>query len=456
MKALVVAAGIVFWTLVLGVAFLAFFPGSDTGGPVAILQIEPGPATDEGAGPAEDSAETPGQGVAAVPSEGPADTAPAEAPAASGDNVNMPPGFAVAPGAKPEAPMLQPPGPGEMVPSGQLGAPEAAPETPDAQAPDGRQGATDGGEQTASTAATQASSNQQLAAVPPPPPPPLETPAVEPGAGALPPVPVAELVEDSQYGPLPKVASDGRRPIDVYARPSRYAAKSGAGEPVRVAILVTGLGLPDSPPAAVLKGLPPSISVAYGAYGRSLQDGVTFARADGHEVLLQIPLEPNNYPTENPGPHTLLTTLPPEENMKRLQWLMSRYTGYVGVTNLMGGKFETTQNAMTPILEEMKSRGLLYVDDGSVQGSTAGQIAGTIGLDYSVASVQIDANASSADIAKQLAKLESLAKEKGAAIGVVKAKPATVKQLAEWAGKLQSKGVVLVPVSAAVRSQSQS
>jgi hypothetical protein len=91
-----------------------------------------------------------------------------------------------------------------------------------------------------------------------------------------------------------------------------------------------------------------------------------------------------------------------------------------------------------------------------VQGSTAGQIASTIGLDYSVATVQIDANASPADIAKQLAKLESVAKEKGAAIGVVKAKPATVKQLAEWAGKLQSKGIVLVPVSAAVRSQSQS
>jgi hypothetical protein len=142
--------------------------------------------------------------------------------------------------------------------------------------------------------------------------------------------------------------------------------------------------------------------------------------------------------------------------MKRLQWLMSRYTGYVGVTNLMGGKFETTQNAMTPVLEEVKARGLLYVEDGSVQGSTAGQIASTIGLDYSVATVQIDANASPADIAKQLAKLESVAKEKGAAIGVVKAKPATVKQLAEWAGKLQSKGIVLVPVSAAVRSQSQS
>jgi polysaccharide deacetylase 2 family uncharacterized protein YibQ len=142
--------------------------------------------------------------------------------------------------------------------------------------------------------------------------------------------------------------------------------------------------------------------------------------------------------------------------MKRLEWLMSRYTGYVGITNDMGSKFEVTQDALTPVLEEVKARGLLYVDDGSVQASTAGQIASTIGLAYSVASVQIDTNASAAQVAKQLAELEATAKEKGAAIGVVKAKPTTLKQVAEWAGKLQSKGLVLVPVSAAVRSQSQS
>src|SRR5215470_5175704 len=103
MKALVIAAGIVFWTLVLGVAWLAFFPGGDTGGPVAILQIEPGPAADQGAGSAQDSGGTADQGAAAVPSEEPADTAPHE-PAASGDNVNMPPGFAATPGSNPQAP----------------------------------------------------------------------------------------------------------------------------------------------------------------------------------------------------------------------------------------------------------------------------------------------------------------------------------------------------------------
>jgi hypothetical protein len=203
----------------------------------------------------------------------------------------------------------------------------------------------------------------------------------------------------------------------------------------------------------VIEGLPAPISIAYGAYGRNLQDGVAKARDDGHEVLLQIPLEPNNYPTEDPGPHTLLTTLPPQENMKRLQWLMSRYTGYVGVTNHMGAKFEAATESFTPVFEELKRRGLLYVDDGSTQESPTSQAAKAIGLEYSVVSVQIDGGQSAAEIDKQLAKLEDMAKQQGSAIGVVRLKPAAVKQLAAWASKLEGKGLVLVPVSAAVRSQ---
>jgi polysaccharide deacetylase 2 family uncharacterized protein YibQ len=286
-------------------------------------------------------------------------------------------------------------------------------------------------------------------AQPPPPPPPV--PEAGNGPVTLPSVPVAELVEESQYGPLPKVAADGRRAIDVYSRPSRYAV-AAPGTPPRVAILVTGLGNRDGPSSDVLEGLPASVSVAYGAYGRSLQDSVSDVRAEGHEVLLQIPLEPENYPTVDPGPHTLLTTLPPQDNIKRLQWLMSRYTGYVGVTNHMGGKFQATAESLQPVLEEVKRRGLLYVDSESVPNSAAGNIAGTIGLAYSVANVQLDAG----DTAQQLAKLEQLAKEQGAAIGVARASPATVKQLSAWAQQLEGKGIVLVPVSAAVRSQAQS
>jgi polysaccharide deacetylase 2 family uncharacterized protein YibQ len=427
MKALAVATGLVFWTLVIGIAVLAFFPGSDVGEPVAVLQIQPATAPDAAAPESDSATEAP-----APPSE--AEPAP---PAEAKGQMDLPPGFGV-PSQAPQAPIVEAP-PGQMLPV--VPPQPAAPD--DAAPPDdsGQQGAAP-----AATGAQQAALEAPTAAPPPPPPPTI--PDSETGSMTLPQAPVAELVEESQYGPLPRVATDGRRPIDVYARPSRYVVAK-AGDPPRIAILVTGLGLPDTPAGDVLKGLPAPVSVAYGAYGRNLQESVSRARDNGHEVLLQIPLEPNNYPAVDPGPHTLLTSLPPEENMKRLQWLMSRYTGYVGVTNHMGEKFEVTSASLTPVLEELKRRGLLYVDDGSVKDSTVSQIAGTIGLDYSVASVQIDAS----NLAKELAQLEATAKERGAAIGVVKATPATVKQLSDWAAKLQAKGFVLVPVSAAVRSQ---
>jgi polysaccharide deacetylase 2 family uncharacterized protein YibQ len=471
MKALAVAAGIVFWTLVLGVAWLAFFPASESGEAVAILQIEPATAPGAGGAPAT-AAQSPDAAEAQSPEESgepaaeataPADATPPSAPAeqASKQNTDFPPGFAPTDPSAPQAPVAEP-GPGQMAPTPQAAPEESAPPA----APEQQQGAAPAAEEPAAAEPAAQPEEKQAAlengAAPPagaakPASPPLPAPSEsETGSVTLPEAPVAELVEESQYGPLPKVASDGRRPVEVYARPSKYASVSGTAGPARVAVLVVGLGLPDSPPGDVLKGLPPPVSIAYGAYGRSLQDAVTRARANGHEVLLQVPLEPEDYPKVDPGPHTLLTTLPPEENMKRLQWLMSRYTGYVGITNQMGAKFEATQDSLAPVLEELKSRGLLFVDDGSTPASTAGQIATTIGLDYSVASVQIDVGPQTGDVAKQLAKLEAAAKERGAAIAVVKAKPATIKQLAEWASKLEGKGIVLVPVSAVVRSQRQS
>ena len=463
MKALAVAAGIVFWTLVLGIAWLAFFPGSESGGPVAVLQIEPITAPGAGEG-AEGAASTSGSS-ATTPSQASKDQSAGEniptaatqpessGTQASGPNVDLPPGFGVA-GAPPQPQPSGEPGSAQntMAPTPQAApaspAPSEAPEQ-QASAPASQESPTENTEQKQAALGNESALSNPDSVKPATPLP--APPANESGSVTLPEVPVAELVEQSQYGPLPKVATDGRRPIEVYARPSSYAG-SGAGGPPRVAVLLVGLGLPDSPPASVIKGLPGPVSIAYGAYGRSLQDAVKYARADGHEVLLQIPLEPNDYPKVDPGPHTLLTTLPPEENMKRLQWLMSRYAGYVGVTNQMGSKFEAAQDSLTPVLEEVKRRGLLYIDDGSVPGSTTGQIGSTIGLDFGVASVQIDG----ADVAKQLAQLEATAKEKGAASGVAKVKLGTAKQLADWAAKLQSKGIVLVPVSAVVRSQRQS
>ncbi len=411
MKALTVTASIVLTVLVVAIAWFAFFPGPDTGGPSVTVAVTPPPPK-------------------------PAAPPPAAASPTQGSQFDLPPGFGIAgpppPPGQPQQPALPPP------------LPQSAPGSPQVL--------------------------QQTAAVYPPPALP-EPPETESAAITLVSVPVDELVEESVYGPLPKVAIDGRRAIDVYARPSRYTAKA-PGQPPRVAVLVNGMGLSDGITAEAIKGLPPPISVAYGAYGRNLQDWVTQARRDGHEVLLQIPLEPPDYPKTDPGPHTLLTTLPPEENIKRLQWLMSRFTGYVGITNHMGAKFEATSDALAPVMEELKARGLLFVDDGAARtakletASSTGQasdeanapaaenVARALGLDYAIADVQIDAVPG--DIAKALARLEALARQQGSAIGVASAKPDTVKQIAAWAEQLPGKGIILIPVSAAVRSQRQS
>lgn len=406
MKALAVAAGIVFWTLVLGVAVLMFFPAGEEGEPVAVLQVDGAP---------------------------PAPAAPARGPV----GVDLPPGFSVtgpsmdnAPPPRPAAPVLAPPGQGTTMMPVTPNAPPPAPPGPSGalETPE-RHGAAPGGDSSTKMAAAELTAGiDQTGSVP------------------LAPVPVPALIEESPYGPLPRIAIDGRRPAEVYARPSDYAKV--AGGPPRVAVLLNGLGVPGAPDGDIIKGLPPPISIAYGAYGRSLQERVSQARAEGHEVLLAIPLEPNDYPAEDPGPHALLTTLPTTENIKRLHWLMSRYTGYVGVTNYMGAKFETTSASLKPVLEEVKRRGLIYFDDGSVEDSTAGEIAKDLELEYSTAQVQLDG----ATLDKALADLEAAAKAQGAAIGVAKAEPATAKRIADWAGSLEEKGLVLVPVSTAMRS----
>ena len=268
MKALAVATGIVFWTLVLGTAWLVFFPGSDSGEPVAVLQVEPAAAPSAPPAPEGD----PLGGT----------EAPGQEPGQEG-NVDLPPGFAVT--GPPDPPAADPAPAPEQQDAPPLPQPDdAAPPMPDGD----QQGALrSASPQTAALAPVpvQTETLGPAAATPPA----AEQSAVSPAAGqaaatpaqpegaeetgsiALPPVPAPDLVEDSQYGPLPKVALDGKRPAEVYARPSSHA-KAAMGGPARIAVLVNGLGLPDAPSSEVLEGLPAPISVAYAAYGRSLQE----------------------------------------------------------------------------------------------------------------------------------------------------------------------------------------
>ena len=177
------------------------------------------------------------------------------------------------------------------------------------------------------------------------------------------------LIETTRHGTIPKIASDGARPAEIYARPLAPTFEKVAGP--RVAIVVDGLGVSAAATFDALAKLPSAVTLAFAPYGTDLARWVARARGEGHEVLLQVPMEPFDYPDNDPGPQTLLTTLSPTQNLDRLHWFMSRFQGYVGIANYMGARFTANENAIGPLLREVAKRGLVYFDDGSSPRSVA-------------------------------------------------------------------------------------
>jgi polysaccharide deacetylase 2 family uncharacterized protein YibQ len=260
------------------------------------------------------------------------------------------------------------------------------------------------------------------------------------------------LIETSRHGPLPKVAEDGARPSEIYARPVK--AIPGKPNAPRVAIVISGLGIGASGTGDALGKLPPAVTLAFASYAGDLAGIAGRARSAGHEVLLQVPMEPFDYPDNDPGPQTLLTSLDPGQNIDRLHWLMSRLQGYVGLANFMGARFTASEQALAPVLREAAKRGLIYLDDGSSPRSLASQIAGANNLAFAKADVVVDAVPAAAE--RALGRLETMARERGVAVGIAGPLPVAVERIAKWAKAAESRGVLLVPISAVANKAKES
>jgi polysaccharide deacetylase 2 family uncharacterized protein YibQ len=254
------------------------------------------------------------------------------------------------------------------------------------------------------------------------------------------------LLEKSRYGMIPAV-SDGLKPFTVYAAEADRA--KAAKMPV-VSIVVGGLGVGAAKTTDAIMKLPAAVTLAFTPYGSDPAKLAERARAQRHEILLQIPMEPFDYPDNDPGPQTLLTTLAPEQNLDRLYWHLSRFQGYAGIANFMGGRFVVTDAVMQPIVREAAKRGLGYLDDGSAPRSVAPALAASQAMPFAKADFSIDAVPTAVEIDRALAKLENLAKERGSAIGIASALPVSVERIGVWIKALESHGIMLVPLTTAM------
>ena len=261
--------------------------------------------------------------------------------------------------------------------------------------------------------------------------------------------PVRTVSESGPYGPLPRIAEDGRKPWQVYARPIQRQAL--AGDVPKVAIILGGMGLNGALTERAIRELPGEVSFAFAPYPAGLQRLVNRARAKGHEVYLQLPMEPLGYPKANPGPHTLLASMSPQETLDNLAWFMGRFAGYAGVMNYMGAELIANGQALAPMMAELGRRGLVFMDDGSYARSQAEDAGQRAGIAVRRAHIMIDGDIGEAAIGEALQQLEAMAARQGLAVGVGSGLPSTIKAVAQWAETAKSRGIVLVPVSAYFR-----
>ncbi len=254
-------------------------------------------------------------------------------------------------------------------------------------------------------------------------------------AGPPPPLPLRR--------PDPKTAS-----LNGWGSTKITKTKAAAGDvkPARIAILLRGVGRDERNSSDAVTKLPPAISLAFMPYSGAAQPWAKKAAEQGHEVIVQLPLEPSDYPVNNPGPETLLASSAPYENASRLGVVLGRFEGYTGVTNFLGGRLLQSKAALRPILEDIKSRGLIYIGEGNNSHAVVRGIAGEIGLRYGGADVLIDAQPAPASIKAALDKLVGIARKEGSAIGMGYASRATIEQVEAWSQTLGEDGVTLVPV----------
>ncbi len=358
--------------------------------------------------------------VAMVPSHPPAASVPQAASAAEVPQ-DTTAGAAAAPGAQATAradPPAQPAAPGP--PADASGPPAASATTEQAAAPP---------------------------TAPEPPALPVAVPTEAPPRAPLRVIaaPDPALLEESRHGLLPRIGADGRTAIRAYGR-----GFDRSDTRPRVGIIVADIGLNATHTEEAIRRLPPAVALAISPYAPRPGQTAERARERGMETLISVPMEPAGYPLNSPGDRALLTGQAMAENLDTLAWVLGRAQGYVGAIGAVGGmrgeRFAAMPEAIGTVQDALRARGLLYVDPRP--GAPAPARAWGRGVD-----VVLDEPAGTrGEIDRRLAELEALARERGAALGLAgAATPVVVERIAAWAAGLESRGLVMAPVSAMIR-----
>jgi len=245
--------------------------------------------------------------------------------------------------------------------------------------------------------------------------------------------------------PMPAASTPAIPDNSPLARNAR-AFSNPEGNPT-VSVIVGGLGTNRTRTRAAIEELPPEVTLSFAPTADNLSGWVRDARRAGHEVLIELPMEPYDYGRQRPHAQVMQVGVSAETNKQRLAKLLARTPGYVGVMNYQGAKFATEPTAVQPILDALSAKGLAFFEDGTLVRSEFGASAQQTGLAFGKATTWVDARPEADEISQQLLLLESTAREQGAALGTGMSFPVTLDILKDWLPTLEEKGIALAPAS---------
>lgn len=273
---------------------------------------------------------------------------------------------------------------------------------------------------------------------------------IEPVFRPIPVQALPELLEMTDQGPLPAIASDGARSFETYSATPVQAPGSA-----KIALVITDMGKRSRLTRRALSDLPENTTFAFSPFGQGINGWAEQARRANHETVLMIPMEPANYPQDDPGVLTLLVTHTPEQNARWLHESMTKLTGYVGIITHKGSRFTAAIESMRPIMRELSTRGLMYIDSLSTQYSVGPALARTMSVPVAVNSRIgfVDEEPSAAVISERLDELVKVAQRDGYAVGIARPLPVSMDSINIWAAGLESRGAVLVPISQVANQQ---
>ncbi|MFP3942450.1 MAG: divergent polysaccharide deacetylase family protein [Alphaproteobacteria bacterium] len=216
----------------------------------------------------------------------------------------------------------------------------------------------------------------------------------------------------------------------------------------RIAVVIDDLGL-NPKRARRLIDLDGPLTLAFLPYGYNLAHHTSEAVNRGHEIFLHLPMEPLG--DENPGPNALLENLGSDEFERRLLWAFQQVDGIRGFNNHMGSRLTANPRAMKRVMAEARKRNLLFLDSRTSGRSVAYSTAMSQGVPAQVRDIFLDHDPSAENVARQLAKVEKIARRRGHAIAIGHPYDTTFAVLKTWVKDARERGFELVPVSVLIR-----